>query len=234
MTSEDSFSAKSVTIESTTGMHGNAVAEKAEPFRASKTSVLIRTRRSNPYFDEVCDYWSELWRTHLGIKNPDFSGITPFTAHPGYRPLIIPKHERITAQRLYDICRERFNCWKYTSSSLDDVVVMNTRDPRKGFYVAWFRDRVEADEELSNLSATELEKRKIPGITLLEREVMEYDYFNRTNGHLDIDSMTICPGSRYLCGDLPRARWDGEKFFIHWFFTDRASPILRSRQLFAF
>ena len=100
--------------------------------------------------------------------------------------------------------------------------------------MAWFRDRVEADEELSDLSAIELEKRKVFGITLLEREVMEYDYFNRTNGHLDIDSMTICTGSRYLCGDLPRVRWDGKKFFIHWFFTDRESPILRSRQLFAF
>ena len=234
MTSEDSFSAKSVTIESTTGQHGNAVAEKAESFHASKTSILIRTRRSNPYFDEVCDYWRELWRKQLGIKNPDFAGITPFTAHPGYRPLIIPRHERITAQRLYDICCERFTCWKYTNSSLDNVVVMNTRDPRKGSYVAWFRDRVEADEELSNHSAIELEKNKIPGITLLEREVLEYDYFTRTNGHLDIDNMTSCSGSRYLCGDLPRVRWDGERFFIHWFFTDRASPILRSRQLFTF
>jgi len=110
MTSEDAFSAKSVTMESTTGKHGDSLAEKAEPFQASKTSILIRTRRSNPY----------------------------------------------------------------------------------------------------------------------------YDYFNRTNGHLDINSMTICSGSRYLCGDLPRVRWDGNKFFIHWFFTDRASPILRSRQLFAF
>ena len=234
MTSEDAFSAKSVTMESTTGKHGDAVAEKAESFHTSKTSILIRSYRSNPYFDEVCDYWIELWRKQVGIKNPDFTGITPFVAHPGYRPLIMPKHERITAQRLYDICRERFKCWKYTNNSLDNVVVMNARDPRKGSYVAWFRDRVEADEELSNLSAIELEKRKIPGITLLEREVMEYDYFNRTNGHLDINNMTICPGSRYLCGDLPRVRWDGKKFFIHWFFTDRASPILRSRQLYAF
>ena len=93
---------------------------------------------------------------------------------------------------------------------------------------------MEADEELSDLSAIELEKRKIPGITLLEREVMEYDYFNRTNGHLDIDSMTICSGSRYLCGDLPRVRWDGTQFFIHWFHTDYANTIMRSRQLFAF
>lgn len=176
----------------------------------------------------------ELWQKQLGIKNPDITGISPFVAHPGYRPLIIPKHELITTQRLFDICSERFNCWKYTKKSLDKVVVMNGRDPLKGAYVAWFRDRVEADEELSNLSATKLEMMKIPGITLLEREAMEYDYFHRTNGHLDIDNMTICSGSRYLCGDLPRTRWDGEKFFVHWFFTDRANATMRSRQLFVF
>ena len=213
-------------MKSTTVKLGEFITEKIESLEALKTSILIKTRLTNPYFDDVCDYWIELWRKQLGI--------IPFVAHPGYRPLIMPKHELITTQRLYDSCRERFNCWKYTSHSLDNVVVMNSRDPRKGSYVAWFRDRVEADEELSNLSAIKLEKMKIPGITLLEREVMEYDYFNRTNGHLDIDNMTICSGSRYLCGDLPRVRWDGEKCFVHWFFTDRECAIMRSRQLFAF
>jgi hypothetical protein len=53
MTSDDTVSAKSVTMESTTGKHGTSLAEKAAPFQASNTSVLIRTRRSNPYFDEV-------------------------------------------------------------------------------------------------------------------------------------------------------------------------------------
>ncbi len=221
-------------MESTTVRHSESIAEKIEPREASKTSILIKTRRTNPYFDEVCDYWIGLWRKNFGIKNPDFSSLTPFVAHPGYRPLMIPKHELVTEQHLYDSCRERFECWKYTNNSLDKVVVNNGRDPRKGSYVAWFRDRIEADEELGNLSAVELKKRKISGITLLEREIMEYDCFNRTNSHLDIDSMTICSGSRYICGDLPRVRWDGERFFIHWFFTDRAEAIMRSRQLFAF
>ncbi|MCX5854486.1 MAG: hypothetical protein NTZ24_07945 [Deltaproteobacteria bacterium] len=221
-------------MKSTTVKLGEFIAEKIEPFEVLKPSILIKTRLTNSYFDDVCEYWIELWRKQIGIKNPDFAGITPFATHPGYRPLIMPKHELITAQRLYDSCRELFNCWKYNGNSLDNLVVMNDRDPRKGSYVTWFRDRVEADEELSNLSGIELDKMKIPGITLLEREVMEYDYFNRTNGHLDVENMTICSGSRYLCGDLPRVRWDGEKFFVHWFFTDRANAIMRSRQLFAF
>jgi len=221
-------------MKSTPVKLGKHITEKIEPLEALETSILIKTRPTNPYFDDVCEYWIELWQKQIGIKNPDFAGITPFVAQSGYWPLIIPKHELLKVQRLYDSCRERFNCWKYTGNSLDNVVVMNDRDPRKGSYVVWFRDRVEADEELSNLSAIELEKMKIPGITLLERVVMEYDYFNRTNGHLDTENMTICSGSRYLCGDLPRVRWDGEKFFVHWFFTDRGNTIMRSRQLFAF
>jgi hypothetical protein len=221
-------------MESTTMKHCESVAAKIESHESSQTSILIKTRSSNPYFDEVCDYWMGLWQKKLGIKNPDFTSITPFFERPGYRPLMIPKHDLVTEQRLYDSCRERFECWKYTDNSLDKVVVMNGRDPRKGSYVAWFRDRIEADEELSNLSAVELKKSKISGITLLEREVMEYDHFNRTNSHLDNNNMTLCSGSLYKCGDVPRVRWDGERFFIHWFFTDRGEAIMRSRQLFVF
>ena len=234
MSPEYAFSAKSMTMGSTSVKHGESIAEKIESTQSLKPSLLIRTRRTNPYFDEVCDYWIELWQKQLYIKNPDLAGITPFTAHPGYQPLMMPNHELITTQRLYDICCEHFNCWKYTECSLDKMVVMNSRDPRKGSYVAWIRNRVEADEELSNLSAVKLEQMKIPGITLLEREVMEYDCFHRTNSHLDINNMTICSGSRYLCGDVPRVRWDGKRFFIHWFFANRINPIMRTRQIFTF
>ena len=234
MSLRDTFSVKSMTMELTSARHGESVAEKRESPQSIKPTLLIRTRRTNPYFDEVCEYWVELWQKQIGIKNPDFTGIAPFTAHPGFWPLMMPKHESITTQLLFDICRERFSCWKYTKSSLDKVVVMNDRDPRCNSYVAWFRDRVEADEELSNLSAIKLEKMEISGITLLEREVMEYEFFHRTKSHLDIDNMTICSGSLYLCGDVPRVRWDGKRFFIHWFFTDRANPIMRSRQIFTF
>ncbi|MBI4779434.1 hypothetical protein HY797_03215 [Candidatus Falkowbacteria bacterium] len=162
------------------------LAEKAESFEVMKASILIRTSGSNPYFDQQFDYWMEFWRKKVGIKNPNFIGIAPFTEHPGYKPLILPKNDLITPQRLYDLCRERFNCWKWYDDSLDSVVIKNDRDPRAGAYVVWFRDQVEADEELKNFSAVKLKEMNIPGITLLEREVMECDHFNRTCGHLDM------------------------------------------------
>ena len=202
-------------------------------FIAKKVNILIKVGDSNPYFDQQFDYWVELWKK-LGIKDPNFNGIKPFIEHAGYRPLILPKHELVTSQYLYDRCRERFNCWKFCNGSLDKVVIKNDRDPRAGAYVAWFRDRVEADEELKNLSAAELKENDIPGITLLERELMEYDQFDRTSGHIDINNATLCSGSRYDGGDVPRVGWSGGELLVDWDAPRSASDRLRSRQQFPF
>ncbi len=210
------------------------LAERSETFAVTKASILIKTGGSNPYFDQQFDYWVELWRKKVGIKNPNFIGIAPFVEHTGYRPMILPKHKLITPQYLYDCCREKFGCWKWYDDSLDNVVRKNDRDPRAGAYVAWFRDRVEADEELKNLSALNIEEKKIPGITLLEREVMEYDHFNRTGGHLDINNITLCTGSRYGDGHVPLVDWRGGEMDVYGCLPRYADGNLRSRQQFTF
>lgn len=211
------------------------LAERTESFKAIKVSILIKAGGSNPYFDQQFDYWMELWGKKLGIKNPNFAGIAPFTKHPGYRPYIFPKHERITSQYIYDCCRERFNCWKCYDESLDNVVTINKdRDPRASAHVDWFRDRKEADKELKNLSAIKLEEMKIPGISLLKREVMEYEYFDRTDGHLDIDNVTLCSGSRCVDGHVPRVDWRGDKMHVYRCIPRHAFDCLRSRQQFIF
>jgi hypothetical protein len=214
---------------------GEFLAEKTESFEVEKTSILIKSGGSNPYFDEVFDYWVNLWRKKLGIKNPNFAGIKPFVEHPGYRPLILPKSELINSQYIYDRSLERYVCWKYTDRSLDEVVTKNDRDPRRGAYVAWFRDRVEADEELKDLSAIKLREMNISGITLLERELKEYDHFDRTNGHLDIENMTLCSGSRYDgVGYVPRVNWVDGGMSVYWCGPRFANGGLRSRQQFIF
>lgn len=210
---------------------------RIDSYELTKVSILIKANgKGKPYFDEALEYWFNLWRRQLGIKNPDFSGIVPFVAHDGYRPYILPKHELITPQYIFDSCYKRFDgrCWKWYSGSLDQVVVKNDRDPRGGAYVAWFRDRVEADKELKNLSANVLETKKIPGITLLEREVMEYDHFNRTGGHLDIENITLCSGSRVADGHVPRVHWGGGGMDVLWCGPDYSYGDLRSRQQFTF
>ena len=215
---------------------GQFLIDETEAYEASKVSILIKVGGSNPYFDQQFDYWMDLWAKKLGIKNPNFLGLTPFVEHAGYRPLVLPKHELITPQFLYDCCKERFNgkCWKWYDDSLDKIVTKNDRDPRAGAYVVWFKDVVEADENLKNLSANKLAEMSIPGITLFEREVMEYDRFNRSNGHLDIDNITLCSGSRYDDGYVPDVRWRDDKMRVDWYHPDRSSDHLRSRQQFSF
>jgi len=207
------------------------LAERSESFEVMKSNIFIKSGGSTPYFDEQYDYWVNFWRTR-GIKNPNFAGINPFAEKAGHRPLVLPKNDIITPQYFYDCNRERFNCWKWCSGSLDEVVVKNDRDPRAGAYVVWFRDRIEADKELKNISAIELERRNIPGITFLEREVMEGDHFERTDGHLDINNWTLCSGSRFADGRVPSVDWGsgGGGLSVDWYDSVDADDVLRARQ----
>lgn len=188
---------------------------------------------SSPYFDETLEYWTGFWRD-FGIKNPDFSGIAPFVAHPGYRPLILPKQELITPQYFFDFCHQFFGCWKWCDGSLDQVVTKNDRDPKNGAYVAWFRDRVESDEELVRKSAGRLKRLKIPGITLLEREIKEFDNFKRNGSHLDINSSTLCSGSRYIDDGVPCVHWSMDAMWVSWYYRYHHGYYTASRQLFDF
>lgn len=204
------------------------LSERVESFEAVKTSALIKIGAPSPYFDKQFYYWRSFWK-ELGIKNPDFAGIRAFVEHPGFRPLILPKNELITAQYLYDCCLERFRCCKHYKDSLDNV--KNDRDSM-GAYVVWFRDKFEADQELKNLSANELKEKK-NFINLPERIIMEYDYFGRTGGHLDISTATLCAGSCFTNGSLPLVFCRDSRMYIRRCSVRRAvARQLRYRQCF--
>ena len=49
--------------------------------------------------------------------------------------------------------------------------------------------------------------------------------------HLDIQNITLCSGSRYLDGHVPRVRWYGGRLLVHWSFPGDSSGSLRSRQI---
>lgn len=68
--------------------------------------------------------------------------------------------------------------------------------PPKEETTRYFKKNVEADEELKNLSANDLEKRGGEYITLRERLIMELEYFKATGKHLDIYNVTLCAGSQ--------------------------------------
>lgn len=81
----------------------------------------------------------------------------------------------LSGQRMLDVLK-RFDgkIWQWCTdvdTQLD--LAKEARTTADGPYVTWHRDRVEADEELKNLSATDLTTRGINCITMSERIELE-------------------------------------------------------------
>lgn len=173
--------------------------------------------------------WQKFYRDLFWLE-VDFSGLLVPARKKGFDRLIVVA-QGMTPQRLYDKCRELFPCWKWTDRNLDDIV-QSERTAKDGPYAVWFRDTVEADEDLKNLSANDLKKKDIPGITLEERLLMELKYFKETGDHLDIVNVTLCAGSRFSDGGVPRAGWlpDVREFSVRWYRPEGSYAILRSRR----
>lgn len=160
----------------------------------------------NQYADLIQD-WQDFYYDVFGIK-ADFSNLVIPEKRKGFDRLIVVA-QGVTPQYLYDKCDGLFKVWKWTDKNLDEIVVSD-RTAKNGAYAIWVRDRVEADEELRNLSANQLKKQGMPGITLEERLIYELKYFKETGKHLDIKNWTLCLGSRYSDGFVPSAFWSGD------------------------
>ena len=117
------------------------------------------------------------------------------------------------------------------ANDLDSAVSTNDRDPINGSYIVGFCRTIEADKENKNISANQLKKQNHEGITLLERLLLELGFFLATSQHLDVDNITLCPGSRYSDGNVPDVRWDSDsrKVCVDWCGPDNSGGPLRSR-----
>ncbi|MDD5341323.1 MAG: hypothetical protein PHC97_02690 [Patescibacteria group bacterium] len=188
-------------------------------------------KRKNPFgkSDSVADQiagWQEFYRKVYGLK-ADFSSLRIPERQKGFDRLIIVV-PGMTPQRLYDKCKEMFPCWKWTDSDLGKIVTSD-RTAQNGAYAVWFRDRVEADEELKKLSANELKERGIVGATLEERLLHEQVYFLETGKHLDVENATLCSGSRYGDGGVPSVRWGDSGLGVFWCGPGFCRDLLRAR-----
>ena len=191
-----------------------------EVIRPQKTLLISDTKN-------LLADWQLFWH-ELGIK-VDFTNLVIPPRRKGFdRLLIIP--QGLTIEGAYKLCAQNFKCWRWTEKNFDEIITHNDRDPKNGSYAIWVRDRVEADEELRNLSADDLTNKKIPGITLLERLVYESKYFKETGNHLDINNWTLCTGSRYCDGGVPSVGWAYGEMFDHWFHPDSRFGDLRTRE----
>ena len=127
--------------------------------------------------------------------------------------------------------KKHFSGWEY-SDDLDLDITVNDRDPRNGSYAVWVRDVREADDEFANKSADDLKAEGHTGITTLERQLLEADYFFEKGEHLDRSNVTLCTGSRYRDGLVPRGSWH-DRFRIIWYSPSSRNSYLRSRRVWA-
>jgi len=182
----------------------------------------------NPFaeVDFVKD-WQDFYRDVFGIEC-DFSNLQIPKKKKGFDRLIIIA-QGMTPQMLFNKCRELFPSWKWTDKNLDEVTT-SERTSKDGAYAVWFKDEVEADEDLRNLSANNLKERHIAGITLEERLLFELKYFKETGKHLDVENITLCSGSRSPDGSVPRVRWYGGEMNVRWSDPAVRDDSLRSRR----
>lgn len=171
---------------------------------------------------------ARFWREVFGIEL-DLADITVPKKRNGFNWLIVIP-EGMTPSRVFDNCAKEFRCERYGVDLDAATKDRNDREATKTYAVR-FCDRVEADEELKNLSADDLKKTKIPGNTLLERLILGRWYFWKFRKHLDIDNITLCSGSRDGGGDVPRVSWCDGEMCVYWFHPASRRQRLRSRQV---
>ncbi|MEI6864332.1 MAG: hypothetical protein WCK46_03160 [Candidatus Adlerbacteria bacterium] len=132
----------------------------------------------------------------------------------------------ITNNRVFDACKAAFKSWRYRHS-LDTVTDIVKRPATP--YVVWVRDTAEADENLKNKSADDIEQEGLNTFTLKERMLLELAYYVETAKHLDLQNWTLCAGSRYSDGSVPFCGWSGVWFFVYWTSVGYRHANLRSR-----
>ena len=170
-------------------------------------AVFLKGQEPGQDIPALLSVWQNFYNDVFGIE-ADFSDLRIPEKQSGFDRLIVVA-KGMTPQLLYDKCKELFPCWKWTDKNLD-TIVKSERTAGNDAYAIWVRNRVEADEELKNLSAGDLKEKNIPGITLEERLIYELKYFKETGAHLDRDNITLCAGSRYSDGVVPVVCWRGQ------------------------
>lgn len=107
--------------------------------------------------------------------------------------------------------RKDFNVYVYDEANVDKEFPAPSKPTTR-----YFKKNIEADPELANKSANELKQEE--QITLRERLLLELQYFKETGGHLDIDNITLCAGSRDSGGYVPNVYWhaDHRELCVRW------------------
>lgn len=150
----------------------------------------------------------------------------------GFNRLIIV-HESLVghSNRIVEILRTRMKVWTYVDDLDKEVVQAGYIKRPKGTYAVWVRENQEADKDLKNKSAQDLEEQAVNCLTLEERLLYELVYFMETGKHLDIKNWTLCAGSRGRDGGVPGVSWgaDDGRLYVGWYALRGRDGNLRAR-----
>jgi len=190
-------------------------AKRENPFSPARISKKLRSE------------WEAFYRD-MGL-DVDLSGVA-VPDNPGGFDRVIIVAEGLTIEKVIAACRKYFKVWVYRED-LDKAITENERTPANGSYAIRVRERVEADEELKNLSGEDVKARAIATETLLERLLHELKYFRETGKHLDVSNVTLASGSRYSVGYVPGVDWDSYygKLCVYGCSPSHRGGLLRSR-----
>ncbi len=172
---------------------------------------------------ELLADWQRFYKKHFNLDK-DFSTLRIPEQKEGFDRLIVVV-EGMTPEKLFSAIKSLTPAWKH-SDNLDAIVSERKADKD---YAIWVRDRQEADEELKNKSANDLNQEGIPGITLEERLLYELKFFDETGKHLDVQKITLCAGSRDPDGYVPGVSWYDGEVHVRWYYPDRWYDGLRAR-----
>lgn len=143
------------------------------------------------------------------------------------RLIVVPNVMK--SQAAFELCQKSFPCWKLDEEVSLDKLDQSPRNADNGAYAIWVRDRVEADEELKNRSYDQLQSQSVNIITLCERLLLEWDFFNETGEHLDIENVTLTSSLRSR-GGVFRVRCSGSRLKVDYHDRDDYRGHLRARE----
>lgn len=187
-------------------------------------------KRKNPFaITGIKSEWAEVYLKYFGLTVEFADVVVPDDPDGFDRVIFIPKG--LTIVQAIRALRKKFNVWTYVED-LDKDLIENVRVADKNYAVR-LRERKEADEELKFLSAKQLKERGYNIVTILERLVYEFKYYDETGEHLDIVNWTLCAGSRGSGGHVPVVNWSSlsDKLRVHWHNPVHAFGQLRGRSV---
>jgi hypothetical protein len=146
------------------------------------------------------DRWRWIYQHYFGIEL-DVTKVKIGKRPKGLARMLVVATDDLT--KIITVCESLFGMWFWNKEEV--LGVTSIRSCKKGPYVVWMRDCREAGECNRDKRSSDFEQKNC--VTLQERLLFEIVYFLETGKHLDVESVTLCGGSRYSDGNVPGVYW---------------------------